>query len=85
MGPDNDQEATWAVQGLLVLASPAETVYHRLPLMLTANFAGAARLMERLAATLGVPYLYDADAAGWQAEARRAKDRPQLKVGGSQS
>ncbi len=34
----NDPTATWAVQGLLVLTSPEESIYQRLPLMLTGDF-----------------------------------------------
>jgi len=73
---------TWAVQGLLVLASPQEAAYHRVPLLLTCDFVGAARLMQRLANILNVPYLFCADAEGWKAEEIRAKKRPPLKVGG---
>jgi hypothetical protein len=73
----------WAVQGLLVLASPQEAAYHRVPLLLTLDFVGAARLMRRLANTLNVPYLFCADAEGWKAEEIRAKKRPPLEVGGS--
>jgi hypothetical protein len=76
-------EITWAVQGLLVLTSKEEGVHHRLPLLLTNDLAGAAQLMQRLATRLGVPYLFCADAAGWRAEAQRAKVRPPLKVGGA--
>jgi hypothetical protein len=72
----------WAVQGLLVLASPQEAAYHRVPLLLTLDFVGAARLMRRLANTLNVPYLFCADAEEWKAEEIRAKQRPPLKVGG---
>lgn len=79
------RQITWAVQGLLVLASSEEAVYHRLPILLTSDFGGAARLMQRLALTLNVPYLFCADAEGWQAEEIRAKTRPPLRAGGSQS
>jgi hypothetical protein len=57
----------------------------RLPITLTSDSAGAARLMQRLAATLEVPYLFAADAAGWQAEEARAAKRPSLRVGDIQS
>jgi hypothetical protein len=77
--------STWAVQGLLVLAPSAGNVRHRLPLFLTGDFAGAARLSERLALALDVPFLFGADAAGWKAEELRAKTRPPLRTGGSQS
>ncbi len=76
---------TWAVQGLLVLSSPDKTIYHRLPVLLTGDFAKAAKLMQRLAHTLQVPYLFCADAAEWKVEAIRAKKRPPLKSGGHQS
>jgi hypothetical protein len=79
------KSVTWAVQGLLVLASTGEAGYHRLPVMLTGDYVGAARLMQRLAHTLQVPYLFCADAAGWKAEAARAKSRPPLRSGGWQS
>ena len=42
------RDTAWAVQGLLVLASSEEAVYHRLPILLTGDFAGAARLMRDL-------------------------------------
>ena len=54
-----------------------------MPLLLTNDFAGAARLMERVAATLGVPYLFSANADGWKAELQRAKVRPPLRAGGT--
>ena len=76
------QSITWAVQGLLVLSSSAEAGSYRLPILLTSDFVGAARLMQRLAETLDVPYLFCADAADWKAEELRAKERPPLKVGG---
>jgi hypothetical protein len=79
------RQITWAVQGLLVLTSPKEGVCHRLPLLLTSDFVRASRLMQRLADTLHVPYLFCADAEGWKAEAIRAKNRPPLRIGGSQS
>jgi hypothetical protein len=78
-------ETTWAVQGVLVLECPAEGVYHRLPVLLTSDFVGAARLMQRLAASLDVPYLFCADAEGWKAEEVRAKSRQPLRIGGSQT
>jgi hypothetical protein len=73
---------TWAVQGLLVLASREEAVYRRLPILLTGDSVGAARLMQRLAYALHVPYLFCADAEGWRAETMRANGRPALRVGG---
>jgi len=76
---------TWAVQGLLVLASSKEAVSHRLPVLLTGDFVGAARLMRRLADALHVPYLFCADAEGWRVEEMPAKDRPPLRIGGAQS
>jgi len=79
------QQITWAVQGLLVLACPGEETYCRLPLMLTSDFVGAARLMGRLASTINVPYLFCADAEGWKAEELRARERTPLRIGVSQS
>jgi len=75
-------EIAWAVQGLLVLTPLNNAAYHRLPILLTGDFVGAAKLMQGLAQTLHVPYLFCADAAGWKAEAIRAKDRPPLRTGG---
>jgi hypothetical protein len=75
----------WAVQGLLVVASPSEGEYRRLPILLSSDVGGAAGLMQRLAATLGVPFLFCADAAGFEAERIRAQDRRPLRAGGSQS
>jgi hypothetical protein len=75
-----------AAQGLLVVANPAEPgVYHRLPILLTGDLSGAARLMQQLAEVLQVPYLFHADEQGWNAEHLRAKDRPPLTIGGVQS
>ena len=79
------RDMAWAVQGLLVLASSDEAVYHRLPILLTSDFVGAARIMQRLAETLHVPYLFCADAEGWKAEKIRANKRPPLRSGGEQS
>jgi hypothetical protein len=39
--------------------------------------------VQQPAAILGVPYLFGADAEGWNAERRRAAQRPPLKFGGS--
>lgn len=75
-------EIASAVQGVLVLAS-ADKKYLRLPILLTSDFVGAARLMRRLADTLHVPFLFSADAAGWKEEAARAKTRPALRAGGT--
>lgn len=75
------RQITWAVQGLIVLASSG-TEYRRLPILLTGDCVGAARLMQRLAETLRVPYLFSADAAGWRTETARAKTRPSLRAGG---
>jgi hypothetical protein len=85
IGTASDQRVTWAVQGLLVLTPTEEGKYYRLPLLLTSDYVGAARLMQQLASTLQVPYLFCADATGWNVEAARAKNRPPLQVGGLQS
>ncbi|MDR3637625.1 MAG: hypothetical protein P4L84_27715 [Isosphaeraceae bacterium] len=82
-GPGGRQLA-WAVQGSLVLVDSPAGEYHRIPLLLTSDFVGAARLMQKLAATLDVPYLFCADAEGWKAEEMRAKDRRPLRIGGTQ-
>ncbi len=68
----------------MVLASSDRAEYRRLPILLTGDFAGAARLMQRLARTLQVPYLFCGDAAGWKMEETRAKNRPPLRSGGIQ-
>lgn len=77
--------STWAVQGLLVLSPTSDGRHLRVPLLLTSDFAGAARLLQRLAATLEVPFRFHADAAGWWVEDQRAKTRPPLRCGGTQS
>lgn len=76
-------DTTWSVQGLLVLQSSEEDAYYRFPLLLTSSdFAGAAELMQRLAMTLDIPYLFHADAAGWRAEEMAARQRQPIQVGG---
>ena len=80
---EHDREVTWAAQGLLVLRPADGTAYRRVPILLTGDFVGAARLVGQLADVLGVPYLFDADTAGWKAEAARARGRPPLRVGGA--
>ncbi len=82
-GRGQSQTATWAVQGLLVLANPVDGEYQRLPLLLTSDCVRAAPLMQKLATALHVPYLFHADAEGWKAEAARAKSRQPQKVGGT--
>lgn len=74
--------STQAVQGLLVLSPSNAMKYRRLPVLLTADSVGAARLMRELAIVLQVPYLFSGDAAGWKAEALRARHRPPLTSGG---
>lgn len=74
--------STSAVQGLLVLHPSGNGVNRRLPILLTSDFAGSARLMRELADVLQVPFLFNADAAGWKAEAIIAKTRPPLRCGG---
>lgn len=83
-GPDGN-ETIWAVQGLLVLSAVDNATYYRLPFLLTGDVVGAARLMQRLATTLHVPYLYCADAKGWKAEEARARARQPLRGGGMQT
>jgi hypothetical protein len=81
-GGAGERSVTWAAQGLLVLADANRSGYRRLPLLATGDFAGAARLMGRLAHALRVPFLFDADAQGWRDEAARAKSRSPLRAGG---
>jgi hypothetical protein len=76
---------TWAVQGILVLASPETDAYRRVPVLLTGDCVKAAQLMQRLAHILQVPYLFYADAAGCKAEEIRAKSRVPLRTGGVES
>lgn len=78
-------ERAWAVQGLLVLANPNEPTLCRLPILLTSDYVGAARLMQRLARVLEVPYLFCADREGWKAEKIRSKGRRPLRSGGTMS
>jgi len=85
LGSSHDQSTTWAVQGVLVLTPSEDGTHQRLPLLLTSDFVRAARLMQRLSEMLDVPYHFHADAAGWTAELKRAKDRAPLKAGGTQS
>ncbi len=82
VGNSSNSLTTWAVQGLIVLAHSDIDTYDRLPILLTSDFVGAARLMHKLGEVLQVPYVYGADAAGWKAETIRARTRPPLKSGG---
>lgn len=78
----SDKEISWAVQSLLVMKTRDEE-YIRLPIVLTSDYSPAARLMQKLAEILGVPYLFHADEEGFRVEAHRAKSRPPLQSGGS--
>jgi hypothetical protein len=78
----SNRSTTWAVQGLLVLAGSEGAPYVRLPILLTGDMPGAARLMQELAHVLHVPYLFGADAAGWRLEEQRERHRPPLRAGG---
>jgi hypothetical protein len=78
-------QVTWAAQGLLVISRMGDGEHTRLPILLTSDFVSAARLMQRLAATLHVPYVFCADAEGCEAERIRAKTRRPLRIGGSLS
>lgn len=82
MGSTHHRSVTWAVQGLLVLSADELEHYERLPILLSSDATGAARLMRRLADVLSVPYLFHADAAGWQEEEARAATRAPLRSGG---
>jgi hypothetical protein len=79
------ETVTCAVQGLLVLRRTDEAVCRRVPILLTGDFVNAARLVRQLADVLGVPYGFNADAAGWKAEAARSRGRPPQQVGGVMS
>jgi hypothetical protein len=85
IGQPRRTQSDWAVQGVLVLANQPSQKYLRLALFLTSDFAGGARLAERLASTLGVPYLFSADAGGIAEEKVRAGTRPPLRCGGTMS
>lgn len=76
------QSTTWAVQGALVFAYAEGAPCERVPILLTGDCAQAAPLLERLAETLHVPYLFGADREGWLEEEARAKSRPPLQSGG---
>ncbi len=80
-----DRQCAYAVQGVLVLVSSHTGEYKRIPLLITSDFAGAAKLIQQLAQVLKVPYLFYGDAMHWKAENIRAKNRPPLKSGGWQS
>jgi hypothetical protein len=82
MSSTKGRSTTWAVQGLLVLANAQQCESQRLPLLVTGDCAGGSQLMRRLADVLQVPFLFHADAAGWQAESVRASSRPPLRSGG---
>jgi hypothetical protein len=85
VGRPSDTTTTWAVQGLLVLSNANDPTICRIPILLTSDFAAAAKTTQRLAEVLEVPYLFSADATGWKNEIARAKSRPPLRVGGTQS
>lgn len=70
------------VQGLLVLQRVPEGPCCRVPILLTGDHEGAARLMQSLGDLLNVPYLFSATAEGWHAEEQRARTRPPLQSGG---
>lgn len=70
------------VQGLLVLQRFPEGPCCRVPILLTGDYVGAARLMQSLGDLLNVPYLFSATAEGWHAEEQRAQTRPPLQSGG---
>lgn len=82
VGRSGSRSAGWGVQGLMVLAPAGEETYRRIPVLLTGDATGAARLMRRLGDVLQVPFLFGADASGWEAETLRAKNRPALRDGG---
>ena len=77
-----DRATTWVVQGMLILGLKEEMGYDRLPILVTDDLVGAARLMQSLGVILDVPYLYCADKESWRTEALRAKLRPPLRHGG---
>jgi hypothetical protein len=83
IGNQRDQLTAMALQGVVVVRGSEGFV--RLPLMLTGDFRGAARLLRGVAEVLEVPYLFHGDAEGWNQERRRAQCRPRLKAGGFQS
>lgn len=70
-----------AVQGLLVLSGDKADQIERVPILLTSETHGAAKLLRRLADVLEVPFLFHAGAAGWQEEESRAKTRLPLSSG----
>ncbi|AMV20723.1 hypothetical protein [Planctomyces sp. SH-PL14] len=82
MGRANHRSTYAVVQGLLVLQRSPDGPCCRVPILLTGDYVGAARLMQALGDLLNVPYLFSADAAGWHAEEQRAQTRPPLQGGG---
>jgi hypothetical protein len=78
----NESTTTWAVQGLLVLRNAENDQFQRIPILVTQDFVGLAKLMQALGRALNVPFIYSADAAAWRAEAVRAKTRPPVRSGG---
>ena len=82
LGRANHRSTYWVVQGLLVLQRSPDGPCCRVPILLTGDYVGAARLMQALGDLLNVPYLFSADAAGWHAEEQRAQTRPPLQGGG---
>jgi len=82
LGRAKHRSTYWVVQGLLVLQRFPEGPCCRVPILLTGDYVGAARLMQALGDLLNVPYLFSADAEGWHAEEQRARTRPPLQGGG---
>lgn len=81
-GRANHRSTYRVVQGLLVLQRFPEGPCCRVPILLTGDYVGAARLMQSLGDLLNVPYLFSADAKGWHAEEQRARTRPPMQSGG---
>ena len=84
-GPAGGRIIGCAVQGLLVLAATENEAIARIPILLTSDLGGAAQILQRLANTLQVPYLFSGDRTGWKEELTRAKHRPPLRSGGQTS
>jgi hypothetical protein len=77
----SEESSSWAVQGVLVLKLQPHRGFERVPMLVTNDYVGAARLMQRAAERLDVPFLFCADADGWAAEDARADDRASRKTG----
>lgn len=78
---DGDITIYHMVQGILVFKGLESNELHRVPIPCTEDLTRGARLMQQLAEILRVPYLFDADRAGWRKETIRSKSRSDFTRG----